>query len=155
MEAIDILVQARRLIYKSVVNLSPAALLAVPPGFDNNIAWNVGHILVVQQLLHYRLSGLEMQVTEAEVGMYRTGTSPADWEVEPKVALLLPLLAESAQRLGADYEAGRFAHYRAYTTSTGFRLSTIEDALAFNNFHEGLHLGAILSLRNVILADKS
>jgi len=26
----------------------------MPQGFDNNIAWNLGHIIVTQQSLHYR-----------------------------------------------------------------------------------------------------
>ena len=36
--------------------------------------------------------------------------------------------------------------FRALTTSRGFELNTLEDAIAFNNFHEGLHIGSVMSL---------
>lgn len=150
MYSIHVLIQDRKLIYGAVSSLTTAQLLKIPPGFDNNIAWNLGHILVVQQLLHYRLSGLAMQVTAEQVAMFRTGTSPADWTVEPDVTQLFPLLDASARQLATDYEDGQFSNFQAYTTSTGISLQTIEDAIAFNNFHEGLHLGFILALKNLV-----
>jgi hypothetical protein len=151
MHSISILIQDRKLIHKTVAGLSQAHLLHIPPGFDNNIAWNLGHIVVVQQLLHYKRSGLEMRVTDEQVAMYRTGTSPADWHAQPDASLFLPLLDGLAHQLATDYQAGKFANYQPYTTSTGISLPTIEDAVAFNNFHEGLHLGFILALKNLIV----
>jgi len=82
--------------------------------------------------------------------MFRTGSSPADWSNAPDVSRLLALLVETGPKLKDDYEVGLFANFQSYTTSTGVSLQTIEDALAFNNFHEGLHLGTILALRNFI-----
>ena len=63
---------------------------------------------------------------------------------------MLALLDETPQNLKQDYEAGLLSGFRPYTTFTGITLETIEDALAFNNFHEGLHLGTILALRNFV-----
>ena len=47
----------------------------------------------------------------------------------------------------ADLGAGTFGPYREYTTTPGVVLASVEGALRFNLFHEGLHLGAILALR--------
>lgn len=148
MFAINIFQQDRLLIQQALKGLTEEAMLQIPQGFDNNIAWNLGHILVVQQSLCYRLAGQPTATTREQARMYNTGTSPADWSSEPDFAVLHELLRETPGKLAEDYAAGRLNNFRPYTTSTGIKLSTIEDAIAFNNFHEGLHLGTILSLKN-------
>ena len=125
--------------------------MAIPAGFDNNIAWNIGHIIVAQQRLHYALSGNGMLIPDHYLPMYKPGSSPADWEQEPDIAELLGFLQELPERLKADYADGIFHNYQSYTTSTGISLNNIEAGIAFNNFHEGLHLGAILALRNFVI----
>ena len=150
MDALNVFLQDRQLIQQALAGLSTEAFLAMPRGFDNNIAWNLGHIIVTQQALHYRLSGLPTLTTKEEVAMFKTGTSPADWTSKPDISRLLALLGETGPKLQADYAAALFADFQPYTTSTGIELQTIEDALAFNNFHEGLHLGTILALRNFV-----
>ena len=148
MHSIDVFLQDRQLIQQALAGLSEEAYFNMPQGFDNNIAWNLGHIIVTQQALHYRLSGQPTVTTREDTAMFKTGTSPADWSRRPDTTRLLALLVETRPKLQDDYAAGLFADFRPYTTSTGVVLQTIEDALAFNNFHEGLHLGAILALRN-------
>lgn len=151
MDSINILIQDRHLIQQAVAGLSDRQMLTIPPGFDNNIAWNLGHIVVVQQLLHYRLCGLDMAVSDQQIAMFKTGTSPADWPIEPDIASLPALLSELPQKLLVDYQTGRFGDFTPFTTSTGIYLETLEEAIAFNNFHEGLHLGFILALRNIVV----
>jgi hypothetical protein len=151
MHSINIFIQNRRLIETAVGDLSPEAYMTIPEGFDNNIAWNLGHIVVVQQSLLYRLSGLGMAVTPEDVAMFTRGTSPADWQHEPDIPYLLRLLRELPLQLQEDYAAGKFSHYQGLTTSMGVVLATIDDAIAYNNFHEGLHLGFIWALRNLVI----
>ncbi len=150
MEAINILKKTRQLTHQAVSELSHEAYLTIPPGFDNNIAWNVGHIIVVQELLSYKLCGVEMAVSEEQVAMFKNGTSPADWQREPDVPHLLEQLLALPQRLEADYRSGVFSKFQPFTTSTGVYLPTLAEALVFINFHEGLHLGFILALKNVV-----
>ncbi len=147
---LDILTTTRRLLQKATVDLSPETLSRIPDGFNNNVLWNVGHVVVTQQLLCYKLSGMALGVDDATVEMFCKGSSPKDWATTPDYqALLGPLhgLVETTRR---DYAAGRFGGYNTYTTSTGYTLSSIEDAIAFNNFHEGIHLGYVLALRRVL-----
>ena len=146
--SINMFIQGRGLIQSALDGVSEEAYLMIPEGFDNNIAWNLGHIIVTQQALIYRLSGLPTVTTEEEIAMFRTGSSPADWSQEPDIGRLLLLLVEAPEKLQQDYEAGLFAAFHPYTTSSGISMKSIEDALAFNNFHEGLHLGSILALRD-------
>ncbi len=37
-------------------------------------------------------------------------------------------------------------------TSAGIRLESVEDAIAFNNFHEGIHLGYVMALKKALAA---
>jgi len=150
MHSIDIFLQDRQLILQALAGLTEEAFFIIPQGFDNNVAWNLGHIIVTQQALHYRLSGQPTVTTKEDTAMFKTGTSPADWTSRPDTVRLLAFLMETGPKLQDDYAAGMFANFRPYTTSTGIILRTIEDALAFNNFHEGLHLGTILALRNFV-----
>jgi len=47
-----------------------------------------------------------------------------------------------------DYYGKRFGKaFQPYATSYGIQLNTIEEAIRFNNIHEGMHLGYILAQR--------
>lgn len=120
--------------------------LEIPSPFANNLLWNYGHIIVVQQLLHYARAGLELHISDALVAQCRPGTSPADWQTAPDVTILHELALTLPEQLEQDLAAGLFTNYDPYTTRAGITLSTIEDALAFNLFHEGLHIGVMSAL---------
>ncbi len=147
---LELLKTIRGLAGKATAGLSPEALAQVPPGYNNSVLWNVGHILVTQQILCYQLSGLPPAVDDATLGMFRNGSSPAQWGAAPRLESLLEQLRNTAVKLARDYEQGLFESFSPYTTSTGFHLASIEDAIAFNNFHEGVHLGYILALRHLV-----
>jgi hypothetical protein len=83
--------------------------------------------------------------------MYLPGTSPAIWKVEPDIPDLIARLNGQVVQMEAEVNAGIFTPqtpYTPYTTATNFQLDNLAQALTFNNFHEGLHLGAILALRD-------
>ena len=147
---IDMFRQTRQLLALGVQGLTAEQMLAIPAGFDNNIAWNLGHILTVQQSLIYRLSGLPTYTTAEQNRLYRPGTSPADWPAPPDLEELIALIPLQVTQLAQDYAEGKFTTYQEYTTSLGVRLQRVEDAIGFNTFHEGLHLGTILALRNFV-----
>ena len=60
------------------------------------------------------------------------------------------LLLSLPDRTEADVRAGRFETYREYRTTPGVVLASVDDAVRFNLYHEGLHLGAILALRKLV-----
>lgn len=127
-------------------SLTEAQLFDVPAGFTNNIAWNFGHVLVTQQLLCYQLSNLPMAFDEAFVNDFKKGSSPAQWQSRPDIEFIRTRLVECADSFRDDYSAGKFETFESYTTSAGVVLGSIDDALNFNNVHEGIHLGYIMAL---------
>src|SRR5690606_11456602 len=121
-----------------------------PDKFNNNIAWNFAHLIVTQQLLCYKFSGLDCHIDEKSINMYRKGTAPNSKMTLEEFQKYKELFLLNVERIKDDYNKGRFKTYNTYTTSANVTLASIEDAIAFNNMHEGIHLGSILALKKVI-----
>lgn len=151
MTAINQLKSIRKIIVKLSSDLSNEQLLHIPEGFKNNILWNMTHLVVTQQLLHYGLSNQPMLVSDDLVSGNRKGRSPKDWTKTPEIDDIKQLLITLPEQLEKDYESGLFTSFTEYPTSAGITLTSIEDALIFNNFHEGLHLGTIMALRKLVV----
>ena len=128
-------------------NVTPEKLAQIPAGFHNSIWWNIAHCVATQQILCYKLSGVKPVVPEAFIETYKKGTSP-DGHVPTadEIQELRALLISTQKQLQADYERGVFANFTPYTTSYGYVLTCIEDAIHFNNTHEGMHLGVVIAL---------
>lgn len=146
----EILKKNRKLVLKVIDGLSIEQLNKIPDSFNNNIVWNIGHMLVTQQLLCYNFSNLPMLVSENLVESYRKGTSPNAEVSFSDFKDMKSLFSEFTMQLERDYQSGIFKTYRKYTTSVDITLSDINAAIAFNNLHEGIHLGVILSLRKLV-----
>lgn len=137
----------RRLMSKIMDNYSLEDLNKVPDGFNNNLIWNIAHVVVTQQLLVYKLSGLPMMIDDELVLKYRKGTKTEGFVDQEEVEKVKELMFSTLDQTEKDIEASIFKEYQEYPTSTGFVLKSTEDAINFNNFHEGIHLGYILALR--------
>ncbi len=140
-------------IMRTVNRLTPEQWLAIPDGFENNIAWNVGHVIVAQMGLIYRPCGIRLDgLLPGMSGMYRPGTSPADWTEQPDIDALKQSLKATSKAMQADYSAGVFdsVDYSGMTTAAGAELTTLMQGVSFNSFHEGLHLGTIMALRDFV-----
>ncbi|MFD1315326.1 DinB family protein [Namhaeicola litoreus] len=118
----------------------------VPKNFNNSIIWNIGHVLVTEQLLVYRLSGLELKIEESYVNMLRKGTSPLQDFTSSQIQYIKENLIRTVEITRKDYQSNLFRSYQSYPTSTGIVLNNVDEALQFNAFHEGIHLGVVLSL---------
>jgi hypothetical protein len=148
--SIKLINKERELIFNGIENLSDEQLLIIPEAHKNNILWNLGHIIVVQQLLHYMLSKLEMHVSKEFVSDFRTGTSPDIWKQTPDIKQVKSLFMELPDKFLEEYKGGLFKEFRPYKTSTGVELNSFDEAIAFNHFHEGTHAGIILNLKKLV-----
>ncbi|MAU71349.1 MAG: damage-inducible protein DinB [Pseudozobellia sp.] len=140
----------RKHLYKILTETPKEKLLKIPEGFRNNIWWNIAHVVVTQQLLAYKLSGLQMRIPEALVEKFKKGTVPDGTATDEEIKEIGAFLISTIEWLEEDYENGLFESYNSYTTSVNVTLKNIDDALAFNLFHEGLHRGAILALQKLV-----
>lgn len=140
-----------RKIYSNFFNqYSLDQLNKIPNGFNNNLIWNLGHIIVAQQSLIYKGSNLPMYISDDLLNVYKSGTKPTGGTTLAEVNELKALLISLIEKTEADVQMGIFKSYTERTTGTGFHLASLKDALEFNNYHEGLHLGYILSIRKFV-----
>lgn len=147
---LDITLQNRKTFSKYLTEIPREQLLRIPPGFNNNIWWNIAHVVVTQQLLVYKLSNLQMRIGEELVNKYRKGTRPDGIPTDEEIKKIANYLISTVEWTKEDLENGLFKEFNEYTTSANVTLTNVKDALAFNVFHEGLHLGAILALQKVV-----
>ncbi len=140
----------RLIILKAIEDLSIEQLNKIPDNFTNNIVWHMGHLVVIQQLLCYKLSGLPMAVDNDMIAEYQKGTAPKreinveEFEKIKNQFLTLP------DTFKEDYTHKIFVKYQPYVSSLKITLNTIDDAIVLNNFHEGIHLGYILALKKLV-----
>lgn len=146
----DITIKNRKLLKGFLENMSLVDLNTIPKGFNNNIIWNIAHVIVTQQLLVYKLSGLATIVSNEMIDAYRKGTKPEKDLTEAEVDAIKSLLFSTIEKTKEDYESKIFQTYNQYTVTTKNTLSNVEEAIEFNNFHEGIHLGYILALRKAL-----
>lgn len=144
---IDILKATRANILKQIDGISLEQLNLIPEGFNNNLIWNAGHVAVTQQLLCYAMSGLEVKLPKDIISIYRKGAKPEKAVSQEEVDQIKAWLTESIDWLAADLEARIFKTFKTYPTSYGYTLTSIEDAVTFNNVHEGMHLGYIIAMK--------
>lgn len=145
--AFDISIKNRKLLQSFIENHTLEELNKVPKGFNNNIIWNIAHTVVTQQLLVYKLSGLPMVVSDEMVEDFKKGTKTERDLSQSEVDTIKGLLFSTIEKTKEDYDNKIFETYNQYTVTTKSTLSNVEEAIDFNNFHEGIHLGYILALR--------
>ncbi len=148
--AFDITIKTRKFLNSFIENLSLLELNKVPVGFNNNNIWNIAHVIVTQQLLVYNLSGLPTIVSKEMIDSYRKGTRPLRDLNQVEVDAISNLLFSTIEKTKDDYDSKLFQTYNQYTVTTKNTISNVEEAIEFNNFHEGIHLGYILALRKSI-----
>jgi hypothetical protein len=146
----------RRLQRELLGDLPAEALTVIPEGWRNHLLWHIGHLTLVQQALIYGMSGTPMPMDGADFKHFMTwfgrDSSPLDWKQVPEAAHVLELHDRLWRSMGDDLAAERFQGYRPYATAMGVTISTVEEALAFNNVHEGIHYGLMLRLKHAVSA---
>jgi len=142
--------QTRKNILFFLDDLNEEKINRIPKGFANNIAWNLGHIVVTQQLLFYGNSGNEVKISKEWIDKYRKGTKPPERVSMEEFEKIKSVLVSSIDESEKDYVSGMFSSYNAYATSYGVQLNSIEDVIRFIYAHDGFHWGIIVALKKIV-----
>lgn len=149
--AFDLFTFARAGLLQTIEDLTLAQINLVPAGFNNNLAWQLAHVIAVDQKLIYDRGGLPMHVDAAMYDTYGNGTKPERDITQQELDTLKKLAMETVEKLKADCAANRFDSYTPHKLRD-LTFNTVDDALGFILLHEGMHMGAARDLRRAVLA---
>jgi hypothetical protein len=140
----------RIFILELVKDLSTEQLNKIPVGFNNNIIWNIAHLTAAQQNMCYVRSGLAVTVEEKYFTPFLSGTKPDKFLKREEIGSIFNVLLNSIDRLATDYTSGIFVQFDPWDKRYGMKLNSIDDAINFVPFHEGMHIGYIMALKKLI-----
>lgn len=146
----NINLSSRKVLLTFLETNSLVQLNEIPKGFSNNLIWNIGHIVVVQQLLVYNLSGLPMMISDEMISKYRKGTKPEHNITQKEVDEIKEFLFSTLEQTKKDFSENLFQNYKPFTTMSGFEINSAAEAIEFNNYHEAIHTGIMMQIKKFI-----
>ncbi|AEP87498.1 DinB family protein [Bacillus spizizenii] len=124
---------------------------AIPEGFRNNIRWNAGHILTIQELFANGFHSISKNLPGRYLDYFSKDTSPANWgEQAPSKEELLRLLKDQSAWIRTACEGN--LEQKLDKPFRGFE--TFGELLLFGSFHEGLHTGIINAQDKIVSEHK-
>jgi hypothetical protein len=148
----DIIRKTRQFLLKIFNELTVEEVNKIPAGFSNNIIWNFGHIIAAQQGVCYLRAGMPAHIDKAVFDKYKPDSKPEGFVDAAEIEQLKQLMVSNIDNLEEDLEQNKFVSYPAWTTRYGVEITSVEDAIQFLLFHEGLHIGYIMALRRAVKA---
>jgi len=142
----------RTWLLKSPGGLTDSELLRTPSGWNNNILWNIGHVITDQCNMIYLPCGLPSPLPAEYNALFDPGTSPAGWHTVPNASKALECASNLQTQIQTDMRGNRFETYSPMKLDDGVVLSNVEEAVSHCNLHEAIHLGVIMALRRAVRA---
>lgn len=139
----------RESILKIVDSLTEDQFNFIPEGFNNNIIWNIAHLIAAQQGICYLRANQAPVVSIDFIQQYKPGTKPENRIEKEEIDTILKIFISTIDQLEKDMEVNKLQEYTAWTSRYGVSLNSIEEAIHFLPFHEGSHFGYILALKRI------
>ena len=139
----------RRNFLRLVDELSEEQLNTIPVSFNNNIGWNFGHIIVIQQTLCYIRMGFKSRISPALATRFAKGSKPQQQITQEETAFFKAELMAQIDKLESDLQSGSFEgrQYEKLSTSYGIDINSLEDSIHYLATHDALHYGYALAQR--------
>ncbi|GMK37056.1 hypothetical protein PCCS19_01090 [Paenibacillus sp. CCS19] len=134
---------------KLVDGMSEEATRIVPSGFNNNILWNLGHILLVHEKFSFALTNERMDLPKHIADLFASGTKPENWGKQvPSLDEIALLLSKQVDRIEQILEHRLEDNLeKPFVTSVGLELLTVKECLSFCLYHEGMHFATIKAIK--------
>ncbi|MGE5702799.1 MAG: DinB family protein [Clostridia bacterium] len=128
----------------------PEMTRIVPDGFNNNILWNLGHILTVQEMLLFFTKEPE-HLPQSYLSLFGKDTKPADWPDDvPSVEVIVQHLEEQIGRIKDHFFNRLDENLPQPFKMRGKEISTYGEMIMFSLYHEGMHTGYMMALKRAL-----
>jgi hypothetical protein len=153
-QIIDLIKLTRKSALNGLADFSLDQLNKIPTGFNNNIVWNLAHLVAVQEDLCYTKSGLPMNISNEFYEKYKRDSKPEGYVNAEELEEIKKLLTVTLDQLVIAYENKIFKNYTPFTSRTGVQINSVDEAIKFIPYHEGLHGGVIMALKRLVKQSK-
>lgn len=152
-QVFEFIINSRKAFIQFIDGLTIEQLNKIPDGYNNNIIWNFGHIVVSTQTLCYVRTGILADVSSVKYNeFYRKDTKPTYTVTVEEVSELKATALDSIKKIEEDYANGVFANITPFSTSTyGIELKSIEEILITTVGHDNVHYGYAWALKKGIV----
>lgn len=141
----------RKKLIDIVQSLSIEQLNKIPEGYNNNIAWHFGHLLVSTEMLCYVRSGAMTEKRIEFADKYKNGTWPQSFIPQEEIDYLISKMLSSLDDIELDYHNGVFQPIQTYSTHTfGLELKNIEEVFECCAYHDTVHWGNVLAMKKLV-----
>lgn len=144
---------SRQAFLRLIEPLSTEQLNKVPDGFNNNLVWNLGHLVVSTPALCYLRTGVNTSYAIPLLKQYIKGSRPEKYVEAADIALLKTELISSISLIEEDYANDVFKTMSPYATETYVQeMQTIEEVITCTLAHDNFHFGYAVALKRALLS---
>ena len=148
---VDRIRKIRTFLFDIIKDMPIEKLNEIPAGFANNIIWHLGHMIVAQQSICYLRAGMQPAIPQSYVELFKPGTKPNAPVSADDAAAIKETFFSSLDQLEKDLLNNLLSSYTPWVTRYGVEITSINDALEFLLFHEGLHSGYITYMKRLVI----
>jgi hypothetical protein len=151
MKQFDVIRATRNKVLEITAGLSLEEVNRIPAGMNNNIVWNLAHVIATQRNLFYVNPGLIP--TNTFIESYKVGTKPEKFVDQATYDSLRAELLSDIDKLEEDYSHHAFVNFKEFASKTyaGLVIRDVDSLITFLAMHEGLHLGYIMAMKRHLI----
>lgn len=94
----------RQFLLNQIAGLTAEKLNTIPEGYNNNIIWNLVHLICAEQSICYVRAGQSITVNEKYFLPYTTNTRPNGFIDEEEIESIKKLFISSIDELQTDFD---------------------------------------------------
>lgn len=145
--AFEFSIAVRKKIIQLIENLSLEQLNFIPEGFNNNLAWNFGHIVNTTEALAYIASGVNPLLTIPFKEDYGKGSKPLRHINSEEINHFKERAFTSIEKVKNDIINGKISDVTPYVTETfGMSNDSPESIMQCIAMHDSYHYGCMRTL---------